>query len=317
MPPKKKYTYKQKTSKKKQYNKKKRTIKKRHTRKKTRYGGSFFKLLSNRKKKRILEKWHDSGAANSFPLKLFTPVLKKDIDFMLEATRIYQKAWKHAHETLRKDRDLTLKAIEKNTRVLEYIDEEFKNDKDVVISAVEKRGTDLQYATEAMKNNKDVVTAAVENNGISIAFASVKLLKSNKFLVKLLNLYRNGAIKYPHSPSSEFHLDNGNNPIYKGKIDNNFSLFFLYIDDLEDDNGEKILEDKRKNYLIECAQKEIDEEAGRNLSNNNNNHNRNNEGKGNVTNPLADKAGSEVSNNNHKTIPNDTTYGVVNPMHNK
>ena len=42
MPTKKKYTYKQKTSKKKQYNKKKRTIKKRHTRKKTRYGGNIF-----------------------------------------------------------------------------------------------------------------------------------------------------------------------------------------------------------------------------------------------------------------------------------
>jgi len=336
MPTKKKYTYKQKTSKKKQYNKKKRTIKKRHTRKKTRYGGSFLKLLSDRRKKRILKKLMNSGDIKSFEsdLKKING-LETDKDFMIKAIRINQKAWEHADETLKNNRDFTLKAINENTSVLNYIhtddDEivtaavtkqgtalmyatkEMKNNKDVVTAAVKNEGTALEHANEDMKNNEDVVTAAVKNNGISIAFASVKLLKNDKYLVKLLNLYWKGAIKYPHHTSSEFRLDNDKNPIYKGKIDKNFDLFFLYIDYLNDGNGEKILEDERKNYLIECAQKEIKEEAGRNLSNNNN-HNRNNEVTGNVTNPLADKAGSEDSNKNHNNNPN---YGVMNPMHNK
>ena len=270
MPTKKKYTYKQKTSKKKQYNKKKRTIKKRHTRKKTRYGGSFFKLLSNRKKKRILEKWRDDEA-----IKVFTPVLKKDIDFMLEATRFNQKAWGHADETLRKDRVLTLKAIEKNARALEYIHIDFENDEKVAISAVEKRGTDLQYASDNMRDHKDVVTAAVKNDGQAIRFASVGLIRNEDFLVELLKLYWDGEIKYPDPPvQGGFSLSDKNHPIYDGEIDKNFNLFFLYIIYIKDNEGNPVLEDKKKIDLITRAKEEIKKEAGRNDFNDTYNNNK-------------------------------------------
>lgn len=255
MPTKKKYTYKQKTSKKKQYNKKKRTIKKRHTRKKTRYGGSFFKWL---KKKQILKKWEYTADIN-----LFTPVLKKDIDFMLEATRINQAAWEHADETLKKDRRFTLKAIQKNASVLKYINNKFKEDQEVVISAVKKQGTDLQYAADNMKKDPDVVTAAVKNNGYAIKFASVDLIKNYEFIVKLLKLYWDGEIKYPGRV--DFSLDDNKHPKYKKNRDDNFDLFFIEIDN--------ILEDEKKIKLITRAKEEINKKAGRNVFNHTFNNN--------------------------------------------
>lgn len=273
MPTKKKYTYKQKTSKKKQYNKKKRTIKKRHTRKKTRYGGSFSKWFTDRKKKRILKKWRDDA-----DIKVFTPVLKKDIDFMLEATWFNQEAWGHADETLRKDRDLTLKAIEKNTRALQYIHENFKKDKDVVISAVEKRGTDLQYAHDDMKKDPDVVTAAVKNDGQAIRFASVDLLQNDAFLVELLKLYWSGKIKYPDPPvQGGFSLDDNNHPKYDGKIDENFDLFFLYIIYIKDNEGNPVLEDEGERMK---KLRNVFEHNHKNRSNHNKNINHKNDDNG-------------------------------------
>jgi hypothetical protein len=274
MPTKKKYTYKQKTSKKKQYNKKKRTIKKRHTRKKTRYGGSFSKWFTDRKKKRILKKWRDDA-----DIKVFTPVLKKDIDFMLEATRFKQEAWGHAHKTLREDRDFTLKAIEKNTRALQYIHENFKKDKDVVISAVEKRGTDLQYAHDDMKKDPDVVTAAVKNDGQAIRFASVGLIRNEDFLVELLKLYWDGEIKYPDPPvQGGFSLSDKNHPKYDGYIDEKFNLFFLYIIYIKDNEGNPVLEDEgermkklRKDFKDTYNSKS---NASENMNNSNNKKNR-------------------------------------------
>ena len=330
MPTKKKYTYKQKTSKKKQYNKKKRTIKKRHTRKKTRYGGNIFgslwssrpnlpkvrrpqppptvtvsyhsrdlplykvnrlKLLETLRTRpnefkeeldRIDEKGYTKKGKNGVTVTPAGPDAghpSKHEDFMLNATRINPKAWKHADETLRKDRDLTLKAIDTNAYVLEHIDEKFKDD-------------------------KEVVTAAVKKNGIAIKFASVDLLQNDDFLVELLKLYWGGEIKYPDPPRGGFSLGDNNHPIYpyppRGGFslgdnnhpiyDENFNLFFLYIIYIKDNEGKYVLEDEgeRMNKLIKRAHEEINEEAGRNVfehnhknrSNRNKNINHNNHDNG-------------------------------------
>lgn len=337
MPTKKKYTYKQKTSKKKQYNKKKRTIKKRHTRKKTRYGGNIFgylwgsrpnlpkvrrpqplptdkvsykswdlplykvnrlKLLETLRKSsnefkeeldRIDEKGYTKKGKNGVTVTPAGPDAghpSKHEDFMLNATRINPKAWKHADETLRKDRDLTLKAIEKNAYVLEHIDEEFKDD-------------------------KEVVTAAVKKNGIAIKFASVDLLQNDKFLVELLKLYWDGEIKYPDPPRGGFSLDDNNHPKYDGYIDEKFNLFFLYIIYIKDNEGNPVLEDEGERM------KKLRNDFKDTYNNNNG-----------VTNHLMDKSNaSENMNNsnnkkNRKTNLNDTKHGnstinnsVHNPLH--
>ena len=128
------------------------------------------KVLSNNKELAFKLIYEDPDGRKW--LKDFSPKIRNNKEYMLEAVKHDGYALQYASKTLQNDKEIVLEAIKEDHRALKCASDELKNNKEFILEAVKRNGFALKYVPKALQNDKEIVIEAIKEDKSALEYAS-------------------------------------------------------------------------------------------------------------------------------------------------
>lgn len=138
-------------------------------------------------------------------LKLASEILKKDKDVFFAAVEQKSEFFNYFSPKLKKDKAFLLEAVKVNGNILEFVSNELK-DEELFLAALEEDAYSFKYVPAELKNNKAFILSAVSVNGAVFLQIPENLKNDKEFLLEILKHNRYAFEFFPSKFKDDKHV---------------------------------------------------------------------------------------------------------------